>query len=581
MKKAASQRLLDSRLSRKIPSDQALTKVRTLYNLLPSGPGCRNLQDFATIPEEVAISGCVSTARTISLRNNFLKKFRGFTSYKPREAAVASFWKYEEHCRNSNIRLRAMRTGHFDDPLQAVLLTAQRKIARVLRDFDIDELLDSARWGPGTTSSCKGPRVTATEKFSSRPDVTREFLIRARHLMPRLPSWSALLADQDYGVTVCPVMPLIRGNKVTFVPKTAKTHRGIAVEPHVNVFFQNGLGRMIRKRLLLRAQVNLNDQTLNQRLARLGSNDDSLATIDLEGASDTLCLELVRDLLPEDWFNWLDAARSHFGQLDGSHFRYHKFSSMGNGATFDLESLIFWAISSAVVELNGYNPFWVNVFGDDIVVPSGCYDAVVQALNGAGFIVNRLKSFSSGPFRESCGFDFYLGSNVRPVYLKEIPSRPIDWIVIANQLRTLSHRWGENVGCSASLRQAWEYALSQVPKDCRYFVPYGYHLKRGTYGGFEGNGILSNFDEAVPSTVRHRGRLTTFPGPADDGWEGYLVRAIFTKARTYNNDSRQRLTAAVSYPTQFGNNLPYRDQVYYREDTLFVPTSWYNLGPWF
>ncbi len=567
MKKVASQRLTDARLRRKAPRDNALESTRVLYNLLPGHDKSKPLASFTHVPDEHVLEGSVANVRKIALRNCFLKKFVGFTAYKPREEAVSKFRTYEEHCKSSNEYIRSLRHGNFDSPLQPILLIAQRKIARVLRDFSLEDLLICSRWGPGVTSSCKGSKVSSSEKFSSRPDVSREFLSKARLLMPLLPSWSANLADQDYGTIVNPIMPVVKGNRVTFVPKTAKIHRAIAVEPHINVFFQNGLGRMIRHRMKSRAAIDLNDQTLNQRLAHLGSVDDSLATIDLEGASDTLCTELVRDLIPEIWFSWLDAARSHFGELDGEFFRYNKFSSMGNGATFDLESLIFWAISSAVVEREGYNSFWVNVFGDDIVVPSGCYDKVVEALTLSGFIVNVKKSFHKGPFRESCGFDYFLGSNVRPVYLKNIPTSTLDWIIIANQIRILSHRWNENSGCHSSLRQAWTYSVSRIPKEFRYFVPFGFHLKRGYFGGYEGNGLLGNFDESAPSI-------------ADNGWEGFIVKGLAAKAVTYQTTSRSRLVASTHSSTQLGNNLPYRDRVVYREVKLFVPGNWYDLGSW-
>lgn len=563
---------LDRRLRRKTSRETALADVSTLFKLLPGcGEGGSNSIDFTLpLPDSTENASDYHSIRKIALRNSFLKKFKGFTFGNPRETAKQSFLGYERRCRDSNVKLRALRRGQVIDPyLQSIMLMAQRKISRVLGDFDVHELLSVSRWGPGVTSSTKGPLVASAAKFASRPDVTRDFLSRARLLMPALPSWSALLTEQDYGTIVNPIMPIVKGNKITFVSKTAKTHRTIAVEPHINVYFQNGLGRMIRRRMKYRAQVDLNDQTLNQRLARLGSLDDSLATLDLEGASDTICIELVRDLVPEVWFNWLNAARSQNGELDGEVIRYEKFSSMGNGATFDLESLIFWALSSAVVELEGYNPFWVNVFGDDIIVPSGCFDRLAQVLDSVGLIVNRSKSFGSGPFRESCGKDWFLGYDVRPVYLKDIPDKPIDWIILANQIRRLAHNWGEHQFCHSSLKTAYEFCLSRVPKEFHVFkVPLGYDLKRSESGGYEGNGLISNFDEACPSI---RGKY---------GWDGWHIRALAPKALTVKSAHRSLLTAGVFHPSQGGNDLPLRERFIYREVSMFVPSNWHDLGPW-
>jgi hypothetical protein len=41
-------------------------------------------------------------------------------------------------------------------------------------------------------------------------------------------------------------------------------------------------------------------------------------------------------------------------------------------------------------------------------------------LEALGFQINQHKSFFEGPFRESCGKDFFRGFSVRPVYLKTL-----------------------------------------------------------------------------------------------------------------------------------------------------------------
>jgi hypothetical protein len=70
-------------------------------------------------------------------------------------------------------------------------------------------------------------------------------------------------------------------------------------------------------------------------------------------ASDTLAFEVVSWLLPNDWWWALEQCRSPVGVLpSGETIRYQKFSSMGNGYTFELESLIFWAISQQVCRSN-------------------------------------------------------------------------------------------------------------------------------------------------------------------------------------------------------------------------------------
>jgi hypothetical protein len=241
-------------------------------------------------------------------------------------------------------------------------------------------------------------------------------------------------------------------NRITTVPKDGTKDRPIAVEPEGNVFLQLGIEGVIRDKLKL-VGVNLDSQERNRELARIGSIDRSglsPATLDLSDASDTVSLKLVALLLPKGWFDLLVSVRSPFGLLpDGTALLYAKMSSMGNGYTFVLESLVFWSIIAAYVKVHGE---WrserrlVSVYGDDLIFPSYHADGIKAYLTIAGFKVNASKSFTTGPFRESCGADYYDGYNVRPVFLSD---KPIEDIAQLVGLRNRLHRWFvEHTGCS-------------------------------------------------------------------------------------------------------------------------------------
>jgi hypothetical protein len=62
----------------------------------------------------------------------------------------------------------------------------------------------------------------------------------------------------------------------------------------------------------------------------------------------------------------------------------------------------------------------VRVYGDDIIVPTDKVNSVLAALELFGFKVNVHKSFWTGRFRESCGGDFYEGTDVTPVKLRRL-----------------------------------------------------------------------------------------------------------------------------------------------------------------
>jgi hypothetical protein len=209
------------------------------------------------------------------------------------------------------------------------------------------------------------------------------------------------------------------GNKVVFVPKDAKTERSIAAEPSVDSFIQLGIGRLMRNRLR-RFGVDLDSQELNRDLARYGSLTGKVATVDLSMASDTVSKAVVDYLIPDDWLEPMKCCRSASWRRGGDRGYYHKFSSMGNGYTFEMETLIFYAIALAVAEDVGTPPWEVSTFGDDITIGVECLPLLSKSLVFCGFKVNEDKTFGSGPFRESCGKDYFFGTNVRPYFVRSL-----------------------------------------------------------------------------------------------------------------------------------------------------------------
>ena len=87
---------------------------------------------------------------------------------------------------------------------------------------------------------------------------------------------------------------------------------------------------------------------------------------------------------------------------------------MGNSYTFELESLIFFSLAYATCTHLGLSPKNVSVYGDDVVIPVEAMNLFREVLTVCGFIINTDKSYSSGPFRESCGADYLEGLDIRP-----------------------------------------------------------------------------------------------------------------------------------------------------------------------
>lgn len=360
------------------------------------------------------------------LAYNLLRKFDAFDlPIDRRAAAIGSFLESEMTCAIVNDCGRMWSPvipadKYGECSLEAKIFLARKLIRRLLGPFSWDEAARHFRFSAG--ASTRMPRRTGHPfyKYMGRPHVTRSAALLAVCDIWRTPLWREQMReycdDPTQWVTIVP------GSKADTVPKDSKTDRFICIEPEMNMRLQLGVGHMIRLRLK-RVGIDLNDQTRNQDLAFEGSLLGNLATIDLSRASDSIALRLCRDLLPDDWYEAMCRIRSevtHLSLPEGTaDVHLEKVSSMGNGFTFELESLIFWALSQAVVELHGISETRVAVYGDDIVISTEAVEPLLDLLSYVGFTPNMSKSFWDGPFRESCGKHYFLGEDVTPFYIKE------------------------------------------------------------------------------------------------------------------------------------------------------------------
>lgn len=338
--------------------------------------------------------------------------------------AIAAFAASELRCKNTNAAFRAHASGVFCFPqdVEKVLYLAQRKIARVLGDVPSINSLE-LKFGPGATSSIPKKYACTRVKLSSKPTCSSNMVGGVvQCLLEAVPHYAALHATSEDDEHLHVEVSLATG-RLVFVPKNAKTYRGVRPEPTLNALLQSGYGKDITAKLL-RVGIDLSDQSRNQRLARLGSLTGDLATLDLSSASDSISTELVAHLLPFEWFSALSSCRTPTCELpSGETHTLEQFSGMGNGFTFPLQSLIFWALVDAACDVVGIpRQRIVSVYGDDIIAPTDACILIQNAFDSVGFVLNTDKSYTTGPFRESCGKDYYNGIDVRPYYQKELIS---------------------------------------------------------------------------------------------------------------------------------------------------------------
>jgi hypothetical protein len=260
---------------------------------------------------------------------------------------------------------------------------------------------------------------------------------------------------------------VVDGNRFTTVLKSSETDRGICIEPSINLFYQKAIGSVLKKLLKKSGLDLISGQDKNGIMAWWASLTGQYSTIDLSSASDTVCKLLIRLLLPIEWFTLLDNLRSPCTEIDGKRVKLEKFSSMGNGFTFELETLCFAAICGALRKLKGLPTGFgtsVFVYGDDIIVPTNESVDVLSALRFFGFTPNPRKTFVSGPFRESCGHDYFGGYETNVFRLEDLIVGPESWFSIANGLRRCYRRAN---GSWLIKSNTWRYALSQIPAQLR------------------------------------------------------------------------------------------------------------------
>jgi hypothetical protein len=434
-----------------------------------------------------------------TVATDFLRKLKELpTGVDTAAVARQKWWMTEQQCFDTNRRLDPfldcdLTLGPECDEggrLSEFLRNVRKEILDVIGTSPPNLSLEGT-FGPGATLSNASREATVAHKMTSCPTLTR-------NAWPWLFPWTGTAwAQASADLRHEPVF--VEGNHYFTVPKDATTDRSCAKEAAINAYFQRAVGLELA-RLLKRTGIDLSaGQDVHKQVACAASLSGEFCTIDLSNASDTVATTLVKLLLPPKWFELLSSLRSTKTRIDGKWVLLEKFSSMGNGFTFELETLIFLCIARAMsrkealsymtVEvplelpilsgggLSGHVPMKrknferrvprILVFGDDIIVPQTIVGEVLSALRWCGFTPNKRKTFTDGVFRESCGGDYFSGVAVRPHNLESIPCEPQEWISLANAIRRLVGFGPQHDDRWRRLRPAWFCCLGFIPRHIR------------------------------------------------------------------------------------------------------------------
>ena len=375
------------------------------------------------------------------------------TDVERRDKAINKWLAREELNRATNIRLMfADETDHlflndrgYSVNARDIIEWCRERLSRLLGEkVPWDELRGS--FSGGASTSIRRGVGNVPRKYQEGQDVTADAYW---HWLRLTVSTVGLPRDLE----------LVEGNVMFTVPKTSEIDRVACKEPDLNMYCQKAVGDYFRRRLMT-VGINLNDQKINQDLAREGSISGELATIDLSSASDSVTKQLVIELLPFEWSSLLLDLRSPTTLVDGVSHENEMISSMGNAFTFELESLLFWVLTRACARFTGTQGR-VSVYGDDIICPVGLCDALEETFTFFGFTLNRDKSFWSGQFRESCGKHWFNGLDVTPFFVKRTPRTIPDWCHLLNSLR----RWADVGGiCDPAYYDLWALFAELIPR---------------------------------------------------------------------------------------------------------------------
>lgn len=301
-----------------------------------------------------------------------------------------------------------------------------------------------------------GPGSTADRLLGNRKFDQYEWTQRLERVFPfgeyAIPNWRYYyLLDRVQFLEPGAERPV----RVVSVPKTQEKPRVIAIEPTCMQYMQQAISRelvtLLESNSLLSGMIGFTHQEPNQFLAQEGSENGTLATLDLSEASDRVSWQLVRGLLGDfgNLSDAVEATRSTRADVPGHGvIPLTKFASMGSALCFPFEAMVFLTcvFHGICKELNTTMSISliremmdrVRVYGDDIVVPREFAASVISSLELFGFKVNRRKSFWSGFFRESCGAEFYRGGDVSISRVRrDLPSSRAD---VQEVLSTVSLR---------------------------------------------------------------------------------------------------------------------------------------------
>jgi hypothetical protein len=352
-----------------------------------------------------------------------------FKRTKQMESLVKKF-RFDDDAYSDEELTQMGREAYLDDQLRlhqplplkstgfAVLQRARLIAHRILGECPVDEVIEHVQFGRKSSIGCPHALAYIDEKlsmlraFTGTRETVKFFF---GQVLPGDAILRRILKNHKIG-TLKEQLNTTYLNLVE-VPKTWKAYRLITPLTLIGLFFSYGVGRVVTSRL---RDAGLDISTLQQRhrkWVKTFSRTRSHATADLSAASDSITSELLNRILPRPWYRLVRKTFVRHLVIGDQRCSTASVLPMGNGATFPVETLVFYCIIKAIGELTGVKGIY-SVYGDDLIYPSKLHKYVVAVFPQLHLKLNLDKTFVNHPFRESCGADYYRGQDVRPYFIK-------------------------------------------------------------------------------------------------------------------------------------------------------------------
>jgi len=473
-------------------SRQKKSKRKSSLNFLPADLAASFQLELTHLVDELALTeGFKGRYLQSEFKSKFLDPQGSISALDRRSAAIKKWHANEKKNARTNIHLMFDECDFSWSSSMRIEEKAKEIIASVLGPFNIDEILTFVSHSNGaSTRISRGANASLLKLAGKAHSSTRA-----------VGYWDSLTVD-----TVLEAQDLVaQEESVLFtVPKKSEIDRVACKEPEINMTLQRAVGKYIRHKLK-RVGIDLRDQTRNQKLAKVALVDD-LATVDLSAASDSITTQCVLRLLPLDYFWLLDELRVHTTLIDGVPVDLNMFSSMGNGFTFELESLLFYALTRATAWATRSKGV-VSVYGDDIICSRFMIGQLTDVFAWYGFSINAKKSHSTGLFRESCGKHYHNSLDVTPFYLRVPIRQKTDVIRFLNHLLKWDGRSAGTI-CTKSIYHFHKKWSKIIPR-CLH------------------GGVNPNDDTALVTVDKPRKRLLRLTKPIDTESSPQMIWWLF------------------------------------------------------